>query len=141
MTHSAGRGGGDRDERPGRGGNGKGRGAGRAREGPRGEAPPRSAGDAVPIGDLVRNLLRSPAHRQRKRLYEEIGPLLRERLGDLADDVKPLSLRSGTLTLGVESAPLLHEIAAFRRDDLLAFLKARLGPEKVRDIRLRHTPA
>lgn len=108
---------------------------------PKGKGGRHRGDDAVPIGDLVRNLLRSPAHRQRRALYEEIGPLLRERLGEMADDLKPLSLRSGTLTIGVVSAPLLHEIAAFRAADLLAFLQSRMGVERVRDIRLRHTPA
>jgi hypothetical protein len=69
-----------------------------------------------------------------------VTPLLAEFFGDIAQDLSPLSLRSGTLSIGVNSAALLHEIQAFRRDDLLRFLQARMGAEKVRDIRLRHAP-
>ena len=107
-----------------------------------GRGAPRRDDEPTSIGDLVRRLLRSPAHRDRRALYAEVGPLLKERLGEaLAEDLAPLSLRSGTLTLGIKSAALLHEIAAFRRDDLLAFLQSRLGPARIRDIRLRHTPS
>jgi len=101
----------------------------------------RQRGEPTSIGDLVRSLLRSPLHRHRKALYEEVTPLLREFFGDLAQGLSPLSLRSGTLSLGVNSAAFLHEIQAFRRDELLRFLQARMGSERVRDIRLRHAPS
>lgn len=46
-------------------------------------------------------------------------------------------LRRGVLEILVQDAVLMHELAQFRKRQLLASLQATLGPERVKELRFR----
>jgi hypothetical protein len=54
---------------------------------------------------------------------------------DLASKARPVSFRSGLLTVEVDGAALLQEVRGFRARALLAALKGSDGGAKVREIR------
>ena len=56
---------------------------------------------------------------------------------DLASVTRPLRLSGGVLTVEVSSAPLLQELATYRRGEILASLRAHPGLENIRDLRFR----
>ena len=59
---------------------------------------------------------------------------------DLADHTRLMAFRRGILEVAVDSAPLLQELAHFRKAELLARLREVLGTIYVRDIRFRPGP-
>ncbi len=58
---------------------------------------------------------------------------------DIARRARPLSLRRGTLVLGVTSSAWMHQLA-FLRSEIAARVNAALGERVVRSVRLRAAP-
>jgi predicted nucleic acid-binding Zn ribbon protein len=98
--------------------------------------------DPRSIGDQLREFLRrSPAVKQ-SRTARELGQLWAEVAGaEVAAHTHVRGARLGVLTIAVDSPPLCHELASFRRADLLARMNARLGTKPLKDIHFRHGPS
>jgi len=98
--------------------------------------------DPRPIGDQLREFLkRSPALKQ-SRLARELGELWAEVAGPaVAAHTHVRGARLGVLTIAVDSPPLCHELASFRRAELLGRMNARLGTKPLKDIHFRHGPS
>jgi predicted nucleic acid-binding Zn ribbon protein len=94
-----------------------------------------------PIGESLRDFLRhSPEVRQSKAALA-LGALWTEVAGpDVASHTHVRGARLGVLTIAVDSPPLCHELAAFRRADLLARMNERLGTKPLKDLYFRHGP-
>ena len=77
------------------------------------------------------------AQRARRR-REELEALWREAVGEeIAARTRVGQIRSGVLTIEVESAPLFSELDAFRRDELRSFLRDRYTHEPIADLRFK----
>jgi predicted nucleic acid-binding Zn ribbon protein len=98
--------------------------------------------DPRPIGDQLRDFLkRSPAVKQ-SRTAQQLSALWTEVAGPaVAAHTHVRGARLGVLTIAVDSPPLCHELAAFRRGDLLARLNERLGNKPLKDLYFRHGPS
>ncbi len=70
--------------------------------------------------------------------YGETKRAIEEFLGaDRSARIRILGIRTGTLTLGVRSAPLKHELETFYNANLLEFLRGRSAGSEIRSIRFR----
>lgn len=101
--------------------------------GPEGRAP-RS------VGSVMAGLMRrgAPLARTHARIEKARRAWCIAAGEELAGHTRVASLRTGTLTVEVDSAPLCHSLAAFERDRLLAkVLEAAQGVE-VHSLRFRH---
>lgn len=59
---------------------------------------------------------------------------------DVVAHTQVRGLRNGVLTIAVDSPPLLHELASFRRERLLQALNERAPASALKDIHFRHAP-
>jgi predicted nucleic acid-binding Zn ribbon protein len=79
------------------------------------------------LGEIVRRLAGRGAKR-RLAPVDRVAAAWREAAGaNLADVARVRSLRDGVLVVAVHSAPLCHELASFRREELLGALNDRLA--------------
>jgi len=104
---------------------------------PRRDEPrePARGGPARPIGDVVPSALRGmglPSRAQTRRVFDAWARVADPSWRDLA---APISLRQGTLLVGVSSAPLRDELARFRAAALLAALRAALPDDRLIAVR------
>ena len=97
-------------------------------------APPRPAGHEA-LGPVLTRILKDLRIEERSREGAlatawdiAAGP-------ELASLARPVSFRSGLLTVEVDGAALLQEVRGFRARNLLAALKEHPGGAKVREIR------
>lgn len=87
--------------------------------------PRMSARHAAGIDREIDNWMRGPEARRLKR-YRHIVDAIRAALGDqIAEKVKPIEVRKGTLTVSVPDAVLLSELKNHRYQDLVGQLVAR----------------
>jgi hypothetical protein len=101
-----------------------------------------SGSDPRPLADQLREFLRrSPVMRGSRAAlawggsWEQVAP------PEAAGHTQVRGLRHGVLTIAVDSPPLCHELASFRRASLLAAMNARAGGRPpLKDIRFRHGP-
>lgn len=83
------------------------------------------AGNAKPVGELVPKLLKqlgivTGRSREIQHLWQEV-------VGeDFAAATRIRSFRGGTLTVEVQSAPLLYELNSFHKKDFLKLLRPRM---------------
>ena len=56
---------------------------------------------------------------------------------DLAKQTRPLAISRGTLTVSVENAPLLSELASFRSPELLQNLKQQAPHLKIKNLKFK----
>ena len=78
---------------------------------------------------------------RRRRVSRELTQAWIEVAGtEIANQTRVRGLRRGVLTIEVESSPLCHQLASFRRDDLLLALQARVRRADVMEIRFRAGP-
>ena len=100
-------------------------------------ADPRRRGMDRPIGEIIEGLLK------RKRFYEKnkYGALVDTWTGlvgeAIAGRTRISSFRDGQLVIDVDSSVLLHELAGFLKDQLLAGMQAEKGGRDVAEIRFR----
>ena len=92
----------------------------------------RRGGEPRRVGELLRRVV-PPAGARLPRSAD-----WREAVGErVAPHATPRALFGGTLTVAVDSAPLLHELAAFHGDGILVRLRAAAPDLEVRRIRFR----
>jgi predicted nucleic acid-binding Zn ribbon protein len=92
------------------------------------EAAPEPARDA--LGDLARRMAGRGAKR-RALASDRVAEAWREAAGPaLASTTRVRGFKDGVATVQTASAPLCHELASFRREELLAALNARLAEKK-----------
>jgi predicted nucleic acid-binding Zn ribbon protein len=92
----------------------------------------RTAEDAAAgrLGDVAKALA-SPRAKRRARAIDAVAAAWGAAAGPaLASTTRVSSFRDGTLFVTTSSAPLCHELAAFRRETLLAALNERLLEER-----------
>ncbi len=97
----------------------------------------RRHGDAEALGDILRRVMRDvrpPTPRRRDAIFAA----WRSAAGSaLAQETRPTTLRKGVLTIEVRSPPLLHDLAGFRRDELLSRFLAAAPKGRVTGLRFR----
>ena len=97
----------------------------------------RHSGAARPIGEIIEGLVR------RKRFYEKskYGALVdawTELVGErIAERTRISSFKDGELVVDVDSSVLLHELAGFLREQLLAGIQGAKAGRDVARIRFR----
>ena len=92
-------------------------------------------GQPTQISDLLPDILRQAKQDASRTPYQEA---LEEVLGtEHAARCAVLRLRSGTLTIAVDSAPLLAELRAFRSEELREGINAHLDTPRVARIVFR----
>lgn len=90
------------------------------------------------VGDILGGLMGQRGLGGKRRVQEELRRAWIDAAGDeIAGQTRVRGVRRGTLTIEVSSPPLCHELASFRRDDLLIALKERLGNTDIQDIHFR----
>ena len=95
-------------------------------------------GSPRPVGDILGGLMGRRGLGGRRKQVEELARAWVEVAGDdIADQTRVRGVHRGTLTIEVASPPLCHELASFRRDELLIALKERLGNTDIQDIHFR----
>jgi hypothetical protein len=87
------------------------------------------------VGPVLGRLLRELRIEERSREGALATAWDRAAGPELAARARPVSFRSGLLTVEVEGAALLQEVRGFRARALLAALKSDPGGGKVREIR------
>lgn len=89
------------------------------------------------LGEILTQLstLRGYGRRQGSRQLAEMWQ--RAAGAEIAARTKVLSLRSGTLHVGVASSALLGELAAFHRPRLLEALRSQNFGSRIRDLKFR----
>jgi predicted nucleic acid-binding Zn ribbon protein len=94
-----------------------------------------------PIGEPLRDFLRSSPLVKRSRAAQEWNTLWSEVAGpEIAGHTRVRSLRHGVLTIAVDSPPLCHELASFRRESLLAAMNMKAESKALKDLYFRHGP-
>jgi predicted nucleic acid-binding Zn ribbon protein len=89
------------------------------------------------IGEILARVLKETGLLDRKK-QDELQDAWRDVAGpQVAGHTSIYSLRSGVLTIGVHSAPLLQELEVFQREELLGALRERLRRPQVEDLRFR----
>src|SRR5262245_25461767 len=94
----------------------------------------------VPIGDPLRAFMRNaPAVKQSRAaqkwtvVWNEVAP------PEAAGHTRVRGVRHGVLTIAVDSPPLCHDLASFRREKLLAAMNERIDSRTaLKDIHFRH---
>ncbi len=93
------------------------------------------------IGDILADLFRRIDVRRQPALLDTIRAAWPEIAGPAVTvHARPGYLDRQVLTVFVDSATWLHELARFERPRLLRDLQARFGPAAIRDVRLQHDP-
>jgi predicted nucleic acid-binding Zn ribbon protein len=93
------------------------------------------------IGESLRGFLRSSDVVKRSRAtqrWTEVWRQVAEPAVLAHTEVR--GVRQGVLTIAVDSPPLLHELASFRREALLRALNDRAEGEALKDLFFRHAP-
>jgi len=99
----------------------------------------RSASDPEALGSVLSRLFAARGY-GRVQAATEMQTLWAEIAGErVAGETRVLGLKNGILTIGVNSTPLMSELAAFHRENLLAQLQARRG-SSIRDLKFRRAP-
>jgi predicted nucleic acid-binding Zn ribbon protein len=95
-----------------------------------------------PIGESLREFIKRSPEVRRSKATLAMSTLWTEIAGqDVAAHTQVRGARLGVLTIVVDSPPLCHELAAFRRVDLLARMNERLGTKQLKDLYFRHGPS
>jgi predicted nucleic acid-binding Zn ribbon protein len=95
-----------------------------------------------PIGEQLREFLKRSPALKRSKVAQEMNVLWSEVAGpQVAAHTHVRGARLGVLTIAVDSPPLCHELASFRRADLLKRMNDRLGPKALKDLYFRHGPS
>lgn len=88
---------------------------------------------SIALGELI--AIRGFA---RVRGDEELDSAWKKVAGaDVASQSKPLSISRGALTVAVENAPLLSELASFRQPELLQSLKQHYPHLKIKSLKFK----
>jgi len=87
------------------------------------------------IGDLVAELMKSPAVPPPGELTDLAAAWARAAGPEVARRSRPLGLRNGELTVGFESAAVRQEVESFRRPEILARLRTEMPGRRVAAIR------
>jgi predicted nucleic acid-binding Zn ribbon protein len=75
---------------------------------------------------------------KRRRVNRDLLAAWEEIAGpELSSHTRVRSLRRGLLTIEVDSSPLCHQLASFRREELLVALKEKVRGTEVSDLRFR----
>jgi predicted nucleic acid-binding Zn ribbon protein len=91
--------------------------------------------DALSLGALAKALAGRAAKR-RATATDRVGAAWDELVGaDLSARTRVRSVRDGVATVCVASGPLCHELASFRKEELLASLNERLAARRVAPVR------
>ena len=97
--------------------------------------------DPRPIGEPLRDFLRHSSTVKRSRAAQEWSTLWNEVAGpEVAGHTRVRGLRHGVLTIAVDSPPLCHELASFRRETLLAAMNGKVESKALKDLYFRHGP-
>jgi predicted nucleic acid-binding Zn ribbon protein len=98
--------------------------------------------DPRPIGEPLRDFLKRAPAVKHSRATLEWNALWSEVAGPaVSGHSRVRSIRHGVLTIAVDSPPLCHELASFRRETLLAAMNERIGGKApLRDLYFRHGP-
>ncbi len=91
--------------------------------------------DARRIGDLIAELMKSPAMPRPGELADLAEAWARAAGPELARRSRPLGLRRGELTVGFESAAVRQEVESFRKADLLARLRQEFPGRRIAALR------
>ena len=93
--------------------------------------------EAVRIGELLRKLLRKKRFFQRRK-YHDLASSWQQAAGqEVAGHTRISSFSEGTLTVEVDNAILLQELAGFMRLQLLAALQSSDAARDVAELRFR----
>lgn len=116
----------DRDRRPGSG-------AKPNRGKPYESAGPEALGSVLSRLFAARGYGRIQADAELRDLWAEIaGP-------QIAAQTRVMGLKNGVLSIGVDSSPMLSELASFHTERLLEALQAKRG-KAIRDLKFRRSP-
>jgi len=90
------------------------------------------------LGKVIKNLMGPKALGRRRRVNRDVLAAWTEVAGEeLLAHTRVKSLRRGLLTIVVDSPPLCHHLASFRREDLLIALKEKVKRVEIIDLRFR----
>jgi predicted nucleic acid-binding Zn ribbon protein len=97
--------------------------------------------DPRALGDSLRDFLRNAPAVRNSRANLKWSEIWNDVAGpDIAGHTRVRGLRHGVLTIAVDSPPLCHELASFRRESLLAAMNGRVDSKVLKDLYFRHGP-
>jgi hypothetical protein len=97
--------------------------------------------DPRPIGEPLRDFMRRSPEVKRSKAALEWTTVWNDVAGDeVAAHTRVRGLRHGVLTIAVDSPPLCHELASFRREALLSAMNDRIESKPLKDLYFRHGP-
>jgi len=93
--------------------------------------------NARPLGDVLSEFMKSSGLSRRRRLSAVEAGWARAAGEAVAAHSRVAALRAGALTVVVDSAACRHELANFRRFEMLERLRGQKGCERIHDIRFK----
>jgi len=93
--------------------------------------------DARPLGDILADLARASGLASRSKLSRAAAAWPAAAGQMCARHSRVVGLKRGVLHVTVDSAACLHEMATFRKAEILASLRSAKGCENIHDVKFR----